>query len=115
MLTILTLPTMFDALCAQSKRKPVIVIAECRDGRTYIGNTAIGIYDHGIYTRLLPDGWTCGVGEAAAVVYEALERECASDETAPVGFYTTRTFREVNILANYAIRSLVAHLEGVAA
>ncbi len=114
MLTILTLPTMFDALCAQSKHKPVVVIAECRDGRTYIGNTAIGIYDHGIFKRLLPDGWTCGVGDAAASIFEVLERECVNDETAPVGFFTKASFREVNTIAAYAVKALTEQLEGIA-
>ncbi len=111
MLNILTLPTMFDAIGSQGK--PVIVIAEALDGRTFICNTAIGIYDHGIYKRLNPD-WTCGVGEAAAAIYDALEHECPCDEKAMVGFFTTCTFREVNTLANYAIKALCEQLKGIA-
>lgn len=109
MLTILNLP--IDAL--RHQRQPVIVIAEAKDGRTFICNTAIGIYDHGIYTRLHPE-WTCGVGEAAAVIYEALQDECPNDETAPVGFFTTTPFSEANQIANYAIKALCDQLEGIA-
>ena len=111
MLTILTLPTMFDAMRIQGK--PVIVIAETKDGMTFVCNTVIGIYDHGIHTKLLPN-WTCGMGEAAAAIYDALDRECMGKTTAPVGFYTDMPFREVNNLANYAIKALTEQLEGIA-
>jgi hypothetical protein len=103
---------MFDALRTQGK--PVIVIAETTNGMTFVCNTVIGIYDHGIFKRLLPDGWTCGMGEAAAAIYDALDRECMGKTTAPVGFYTDMPFREVNNLANYAIKALTEQLEGIA-
>jgi hypothetical protein len=52
--------------------------------------------------------------EAAAAIYDALDRECMGKTTAPVGFYTDMPFREVNNLANYAIKALTEQLEGIA-
>ena len=110
-LNILSMPTMFDTL--RTTGRPVIVIAEALDGRTYIANSAIGIYDHGIYKRLHPN-WTCGIGEAAPAIYDALCRECVVDEIAPVGFFTARRFDDVNQLAQYAVRAIDEQLKGIA-
>jgi len=120
-INILGRPTMFAALhtlrtplfdALRPNGRPVIVIAEALNGRTYIGNSAIGIYDQGIYKRLHPD-WTCGIGEAAPALYDALSRECVVDEIAPVGFFTARRFDDVNQLAQYAVRAIEEQLKGI--
>jgi len=98
----------------RANAKPVFVIAQSIDGLTYIGSTAIGIYDHGINKQLMPD-WTCGVGEAATTIYEILERECPMHKIAMVGFFTAVPFARVVQLARDAVNSLTAQCEGIAA
>lgn len=111
-LDILQMPDVFQATKVHGK--PVIVIAEAKDGRTLIANTAVGIYQAELHQQLLPD-WTCGVGEAAPAIYEALVRECVNDETVSCGFFTRTPFAGVNQLANYAIKALADQARGIAA
>lgn len=111
-LRVLNMPTVFQS--AELGNTAVVVIAEAKDGRTLIANTAVGIYKAGLHTQLHPD-WTCGVGEAAGAIYEALVHECVNDETVSCGFYTRTSFAGVNQLANYAIKALADQARGIAA
>jgi len=98
----------------RSGAKPVFVIAQAIDGTTYISDTAGGIYERGLHTKLVPD-WTCGVGEAASTIYEILERECPLTKIAAVGFFTSLPFDRVIQIAEDAVRGLTEQLEGIAA
>lgn len=86
-------------------KKIIVVIARGKCGRTYISNTAVGIYDHGIYTLLEPCGWTTCHTPAAAAVYEALTLQLSVDKIMPVGFFTTTPIEQAIAIANEVLRT----------
>jgi hypothetical protein len=107
MLRTLSLPDRFHVSAARGK--PVIVIAPARDGRTLISNSAYEIYRCNLHLKLHAD-WICGVGESAAMIFEALSRDLKliNDETWPFGFFTTTPIDQVHARANYVCDALRA-------